>query len=243
MQYYSKIDTIFKRDLEKTKVIIPEFTSDLVKTLKDLKWKATEKIDGTNISIVINFSETGGHTSEIRGKSEASSIPAKLYGVLEQIANRTAWSTIFGRSDDVKTTWPQQVEVFGEGFGAGIQKAGAKYLSSCVGFVVFDIKVTSRTGTSIWLTREACEDIAKQAGLPIVPLMGYMTIAEACKFVKDSFKSKISQDKDLKAEGLVLEAPMGILDRQGKRILTKVKTCDFERYKTKTGQNFPLDWI
>ena len=92
----------------------------------------------------------------------------------------------------------------------------------------FDVKIGN-----VWLTREACEDIAARLGIKIVPLIGEMSIPEAIEFVKVGFKSRIAENKDYDAEGLVLKAPLGLLDRRGERIITKIKTCDFRQRDAK----------
>ena len=43
----------------------------------------------------------------------------------------------------------------------------------------------------------------------------------------------VAENKDLDAEGLVLTAPLGMLDRRGNRIITKIKTCDFTKLNAK----------
>ena len=39
---------------------------------------------------------------------------------------------------------------------------------------------------------------------------------------------KVAENKDYIAEGLVLKAPCGLLNRRGKRIITKIKYCDYK---------------
>lgn len=85
----------------------------------------------------------------------------------------------------------------------------------------------------MWLLRKNLEDIADKIGIKIVPLVGYMTLSEAIEYVKKGFVSNISENREYKAEGLVLKTPEGLLDRQGKRIITKLKTVDFEKLKNK----------
>lgn len=50
--YYQKINTLYKRDMTKPKkpIILGEYSESEFEVLKDLKWEATEKIDGTNMS-------------------------------------------------------------------------------------------------------------------------------------------------------------------------------------------------
>ena len=123
------------------------------------------------------------------------------------------------------------ITLYGEGYGMKIQKGG-NYIKDGVNFILFDVKVGRW-----WLSREACEKIASELGLKIVPLMGYMTISEAIDFVKKGFKSTIAENKDYDAEGLVLKTPNGLLLRNGERIITKIKTCDFQKYQKTYGDD------
>lgn len=124
-----------------------------------------------------------------------------------------------------------RISIYGEGYGAKIQKGG-NYIKNDVGFILFDVKVNNW-----WLSREACEAVAEKLGLPIVPLIGYMTIPEAIEYVKKGFKSTIAENPDYDAEGLVLKTPHGLQFRNGQRIITKIKTCDFQKYRNKYGDS------
>ena len=64
-----------------------------------------------------------------------------------------------------------------------------------------------------------------------------MTIPQAIEYVKKGFKSSISENKDLDAEGLVLKTPNGLLARNGNRIIPKIKHCDFTKYKAVYGDS------
>ena len=75
-------------------------------------------------------------------------------------------------------------------------------------------------------------------GIDIVPLIGYMTIPQAIMFTKKGFKSSIAENKDYDAEGLVLKTPNGLRLRNGERIITKLKTCDFRKFAAKYGENY-----
>ena len=60
MEQYPKINTLYKRD-GNNKIIIGDFSEQEFEYLKDLKFEATEKIDGTNISIVSNGKDIEWH--------------------------------------------------------------------------------------------------------------------------------------------------------------------------------------
>ena len=227
---YQKINTLFLRD--EKKVIIPSsFTCDEFEYLKDCKWECTEKIDGTNIRIYISREYDGEddwlYGVSFMGRTNNSTIPEHLNLKLQQIFYRVDWKTVF------PSLMPgDSVCLYGEGYGNKIQK-GSSYISNDVDFILFDVKYNNW-----WLERKNCEDIANKCGIKIVPIVGYMTIPEAIDLVKKGFKSSISEDKNLIAEGLVLKTPQGLLSRDGKRIITKIKHNDFVRFKNVYGQDF-----
>ena len=227
---YQKINTLFLRD--EKKVIIPSsFTCDEFEYLKDCKWECTEKIDGTNIRVYISREYDGEddwlYGVSFMGRTNNSTIPEHLNLKLQQIFYRVDWKTVF------PSLMPgDSVCLYGEGYGNKIQK-GSSYISNDVDFILFDVKYNNW-----WLERKNCEDIANKCGIKIVPIVGYMTIPEAIDLVKKGFKSSISEDKNLIAEGLVLKTPQGLLSRDGNRIITKIKHNDFVRFKNVYGQDF-----
>ena len=125
---------------------------------------------------------------------------------------------------------PNIYTIYGEGFGAGIQKAGGNYIKDGVGFIVFDVKVND-----IYLKTDARDEIAIKLGAPIVPFMGYFTIDEAIDFVRKGFKSVIAENRDFIAEGLVLRTDLGLRNRMGKRLIVKIKYEDFQKYRNVYG--------
>lgn len=131
---------------------------------------------------------------------------------------------------------PEIYTIYGEGYGAGIQKAGGNYISNGVGFIVFDVKVND-----IYLLTSACDEIATKLGAPIVPFMGYFTIDEAIDFVRKGFKSNIAENKEFIAEGLVLRTDLGLRNRMGKRLIVKVKYEDFKKYRNVYGTDEKVD--
>lgn len=43
------------------------------------------------------------------------------------------------------------------------------------------------------------------------------------------------------AEGLVIRNELGLKTRRGERIITKIKTCDFQKYRQVYGTNDKVD--
>lgn len=219
---YSKIQTLFLRD-DKNIIIPDRFTYPEFEYLKDNKWECTEKIDGTNIRIELDFYVYDDGVREVnvnfKGRTDEANIPKHLYRRLEELFNNVNWLEIF---DITSTT---SITLYGEGYGTKIQKGG-NYISSGVDFILFDVKVDKW-----WLQRDAVEDVANKLNIKIVPLIGYMTIPEAIEYVKKGFKSTIAENKDYDAEGLVLKTTTGLLRRNGERLITKIKTVDFRKYR------------
>ena len=211
MKQYTKIETVFERDTEGSKKLIEgKFCSETVKFLKDNPWLFTEKIDGTNIGIVWN-----GLKVSYQGRTEKAQIPEHLMNKLIEIfggeTNEQLFEQEFG---DIP------VILFGEGYGAKIQKGG-NYRPD-VSFILFDVYLPEQ---DLWLKRDALEDIAKTFGIDVVPIVGIGTLEEAVQFVKRKPKSTIGT-ADM--EGLVCKPLVDLLDRRGKRVIVKIKVRDFE---------------
>ena len=222
MAKYQKIQTLFLRD-DKNIIIPDQFTYPEFEYLKDNKWECTEKIDGTNIRIELDFNVHDDGVREVnvnfKGRTDEATIPAHLYRRLKELFDNVNWLEVF---DITSTT---SITLYGEGYGTKIQKGG-NYISSGVDFILFDVKVDKW-----WLQRDAVEDIANKLNIKIVPLIGYMTIPEAVEYVRRGFKSTIAENKDYDAEGLVLKTTTGLLRRNGERLITKIKTVDFRKYR------------
>lgn len=214
---YPKINTLFKRD--ENNIIMPsEFTIPEFNYLQNNIFECTEKIDGTNIRVIIDWIAEDEFTMEFRGRTDRAVIPNHLKEKLHELFIDFSPCDIFTFKE------PTQIIIYGEGYGVKIQ-SGGNYISNGVDFIVFDIKVGR-----YWLQRDNVEDISKKLNLKVVPIIGYMTLLEAIEYVKKGFKSTIAENKDYNAEGLVLKTPSGLLLRNGSRVITKLKTCDFTKY-------------
>ena len=232
MSEYQKINTLFMRDDKN--IIIPHlFTLPEYEYLKNNIWECTEKIDGTNIRIEID-----GKSIEFKGRTDKAVIPIELLDYLKEKFTPSIVFPALGYDPEIGLPENLHVTIYGEGFGRKIQGCGGRYIRNGVSFILFDVKISFW-----WLKRENIEEIAEKLGVNIVPIIGYFTIPEAIEFVKNGFKSKISEDKDLDAEGLVLRTPSGLLFRNGERIITKIKTCDFKKYVATYGNDATIQNI
>lgn len=212
MKEYTKIETIFERDMQGTKKLVEgKFRNETVEYLKDNQWICTEKIDGTNIGIVWD-----GHRVTYQGRTEKAQIPAHLMNKLIELfggmENEELFEQKFGE---------MQVVLFGEGYGTKIQKGGGNYRSD-TSFILFDVYLP---GQNLWLKRDAIEDIAKAFGIDVVPIVLTGTLEEAVRLVKSRPKSTIGV-ADM--EGVVCKPAVDTLDRMGRRLIVKIKVRDFE---------------
>ena len=207
---YTKISTIYKRDIEGTKKLIEgSYNDEAVEFLKDKPWVCTEKIDGTNIGIVWD-----GHRVSYQGRTERAQIPAHLMNKLIELFGGEANAEIFEQKFG-----EMPVILFGEGYGAKIQNGG-NYRSD-VSFILFDVYLPDQ---NLWLKRDALEDIARAFNIELVPIILIGSLDEAVAYVKSRPKSTIGTAN---MEGLVCKPAVDMLDRRGRRIIVKVKVCDF----------------
>ena len=200
MELYPKIDSIYKRyDNGKFK---DEFSCEAFEYLKDNKWVFTEKIDGTNIRIGWD-----GKSILIGGRTDRAQIPTHLSTFLQSHFR-----------DELFSDYTDGITLFGEGYGFKIQNGGG-YIPDGVGFILFDVLIGKW-----WLKREDVESVAEQLKIPVVPIIESGTLSDACRIVMAGFDSRVGK---CKAEGLVLRPAIELKERDGRRIITKVKTRDF----------------
>jgi hypothetical protein len=209
---------------------------DILKT-----WVWTEKVDGTNIRVIWDpcWIPQPTPTTEVEvlrehidqayadpeavypshsdltfgGKTNAAQIPADLYTFLSRNVLVEKLRGIFPETRAV---------IYGEGYGPGIQKGGGDYRAD-KGLILFDVLV----GDKWWLSYENVADIASQLSLPVVPLIGEMSLEEATEMVRVGFKSRCAINPEKMAEGLVGRPVETLFDKKGHRLITKLKTKDF----------------
>lgn len=204
---YHKIDTLFERD-EKTFVVNPGMLkSPVIGTIS--LWDVTEKIDGTNIRVML---DENGEVS-FGGRTANAQLPADLLQKLYKM---------FPVDKMKETFWldgtPTVATLYGEGYGAGIQKGGDYRPDKS--FILFDVLVRNKW----WLDKHDVQDVAVKLGVDTVPYLGIKTLAEIVEMVKEPFPSAIGTGR---AEGIVARPIEPLFDKRGNRIIIKLKTKDF----------------
>ena len=209
MKEYEKIETLYVRDDSTKKLVEGKFRNETVEFLKDIDWEFTEKIDGTNIRICWD-----GHKVSYYGRTDKAQIPSQLMNRLIELfggnINEEMFEQKFGET---------QVMLIGEGYGAKIQKGGGDYRQDN-DFILFDVRVNDN-----YLSRENVKDIANYFNIDVVPTIMIGKLQDGIDYVKSKPNSKIGTAK---AEGLVARPLIELKDRCGKRVIVKIKVCDFD---------------
>ena len=112
----------------------------------------------------------------------------------------------------------KEVILFGECYGPKIQKVGELYRNDC-SFILFDIQIYD-----LYLEYTNVINIATALGIDVVPIVLIGTISQAVEFVKQHPMSTIGSAP---MEGLVGRPKIELYDRFGKRLIVKIKACDF----------------
>lgn len=230
---YPKIETLYERDEATHKVIdgrlrCPEF--GLVKS-----WLVTEKVDGTNVRVIFKpevylADGTRGPAKATQvtfgGRTDNAQMPTFLLAYLQETFTPEGLSAAF--PDDAIDT----VILFGEGYGARIQKGGGDYRDG-VSFRLFDVLVWSIEGQDWWLNWFNVEDVAAKLGIELVPVIGGGLGLETAVSIVTGESRVAIEDKQLTAadaprtrEGIVARTEPLLFDRRGNRVMWKLKGRD-----------------
>lgn len=213
---YPKIETLFKRDtaVKGAPIIEGMWTLPEFEFLARNIWIWTEKVDGTNIRV-----HWDGSRILFGGRTDNAQTPTFLLSRLQEIFPYPATNEKFADQFGTLNDDSPGVTLYGEGFGARIQKGGGNYIANGVDFVLFDVQVGNW-----WLRREDVEDVAAHLGLQVVPVLGMGGLQDAVEATRAGFTSTWG---NFIAEGLVLRPAVELATRSGRRIISKIKYKDF----------------
>ena len=215
MDKYHKIQTVFLRDpAHKYKTLLyGQFALPEFEYLADNRWVFTEKIDGTNIRV----GWTPGAISvgvEICGRTDRAQLPTFLFSRLRELFPEEKFAGLYPETP---------MALYGEGYGAKVQKGGGDYISDGTDFILFDVKIGGN-----WLGRENVRDIASHLGVDVVPEVDTGSLWHAVALAEHGFESLVP-GAHRQAEGLVMRPAVELVSRTGHRIIAKVKTKDFPK--------------
>jgi ATP-dependent RNA circularization protein (DNA/RNA ligase family) len=207
MEEYHKIQTVYLRDpATKYKSLLEgHFAKPEFEYLTNNSWVFTEKVDGTNIRV-----KWDGEQLTFAGKTDRADTPKFL---LEKLA------ALFYPEIFLVNELPPLC-LYGEGYGAKIQKGGGNYIPDGVNFILFDVNIGG-----IWLERHNVEDIAEKLKISIVPIVGKGTLPEGAEMVKNGYDSRL---RKAPPEGIVMRPEVELFNRRGERVITKIKMKDFK---------------
>ena len=243
------------------KIIIGMYSDDYMEYIKGLKFDCFEKIDGTNSKIVYMPSTgecfPGGKTdnADIVGtgqKAMLDEIIARIKPTLAELFPPECAKFVpvtndknqIIRTDSGEYFTPTEngfynveveeipVYIYGEFFGKKIQNGG-NYDKDKNRFSIFDICVQGW-----WVPIDMLNDYASKLGLDVAPYIGQMTIEEAEKMVMKEFKTTVPDvsNPEYLAEGIVARPVIPIKDPRGKRIIVKIKSCDYRELQAAINQ-------
>lgn len=255
MREYPSTNNLYTRDPETHKLILGEIKVPEHAAIGS--WLVTEKVDGTNIRVLLRldgFQDTPDGSNavrkmqvEVRGRSDRANVPGDLEAkILQEINAR--WQQVFAWLQDLTMDDDTiQVCIYGEGYGAGIQKVGKQYRADDKSLRIFDVTtnrvgfngdVAIESGPLWWRNWETVENAATALGLPTVPkLMDGAPTDVITEFVASNPSSLVAwydggegtwYDPEVgpTMEGVVARTDPYLYDWQGHRILFKLKGAD-----------------
>lgn len=198
---YPKINTLWKRD-SKNRVITGDYASREFRDLHLASWVWTEKIDGTNIRLGWD-----GYSFVVGGRTNNAvfnkPVIDALYGVCEQITPR------------MRKLYPGQfVVIYGEGYGAGVQKGGG--YRSTPGFIAFDAMVGDIYGfpaNTPMLSGRKFSELMDEFGLDRVSVLATCSIDTAWSWMLN--REIYGTFPDVPLEGIVGRPENGYYKRNG----------------------------
>ena len=213
MRKYEKIETLFARDMEGTKKLMPGiFRDPTIEYLQFANWEWTEKVDGTNIRIYWD-----GHTVTFGGRTDNAQIPADLVTKLNELFGGETNAQIFEQAFGDK-----EVTLFGEGYGRKIQKVGSAYIPDGVDFILFDVLIGDN-----YQPREWVEKTAAMFNVKVVPIVGSGNLWDATAYIHKHPMSVLAEGR-CEMEGIVCRPAVELRGRCGNRVIVKIKWCDMK---------------
>lgn len=220
---YHKINALYKRWIKGVDPIetLPagkkfgdfkdgEFACEEFEYLYNNLWIWSEKLDGTNIRIYLNWNEAlDVHETSVAGRDDNSDVPKAILDWIEKWfeENLVTLPNMFSGTD---------VILYAEGVGTGIQKVGKNFGEQHI--KLFDVLINN-----FYLNKESVKDIATKLNLDTVDTW-VGTIQEAIDKVKTLPKSSFG---DFVIEGYVGQPLVRLQNAHGDRIVTKIKVVDF----------------
>lgn len=209
MQPYPKTPNVFARDKVTGKIIHGKWSTPEIAYLSNLPWAWYEKIDGTNMRVIVHPQYD---KVEVLGRTDKAELND---GLLDRV--KTQFTDLL---PDLRIMFPHQICFFGEGIGKKIQGSlyGPDYR-----FILFAIKTEK-----FWYPQSSVYDIGGQLKIETAPIVGRGPLPLAIDEVRGGLNSRLSGLHNCKfAEGLIVHPVEALLDSHGQRVIAKIKHKDF----------------
>jgi len=211
MDYYNKIDTLFKRD-SNFKIIPGEFTRPEFALLD--RWSVTEKIDGTSTWIRFGY-EDGDVVWSFGGRTANANLPSPVENSLIDTVH-----AIHPAANDLMDRFGlDSLTVYGESYGPKIN-GGGNY-SNDVEFRAFDVRAND-----LWLSPADFYACVAELQIDTAPNLGMYDLDAIIAACRDGFGSTFAI-RPVQAEGIIAKSPVELTNNAGKRLMFKLKTRDF----------------
>jgi len=206
---YPKTDNLFSRNPD-TKKCIPQIRRAEFAVVN--RWRVTEKIDGMNIRIALL---PDGRVF-VGGRTDKAQLPPKL---VEYIRDTLDPDPMLSWRSEMFPDAP--VVIYGEGYGAGIQKGGA--YASEPRFCGFDAMVGGKM-----LPWSDATELIRRTNLETAPDLGVKSLADTMRSTLGGRLSMIaaSADDPPVSEGVIAVAEPQLYTRFGERVKFKLKWKD-----------------
>lgn len=204
---YHKIWSPYKRYVagpERGKFITGDWARPEFDVLQNQSWVWTEKINGTNCRIIWD-----GHQVRFGGRTDEANMSIKALEWLGKEFPEELLEQQFHANPAV---------LYGELCGAKMTSGSGVY-GPDPRFIMFDVNVDGW-----WLLPPSVEQAALQMGIDFAPYVMTGSIGEAIRRIKEN---PLSSYGNFIMEGLVGRPPLGLLGRDGDRLLVKIKAKDF----------------
>lgn len=212
---YPKLQTLWKRD-EKGKIIEGEYSKEEFESIN--RWTVCEKVDGTNVRIMLRDDKI-----TFGGREDNSQMPVKLVNYLMETFPIEKLRHVFPEGD---------FTLFGEGYGAKIQRGGGSYRADA-SFILFDVVshdmirlLSTHMTRNWWLTRASIEDIAANLKIKAVPVLPLLKKDDIVRYVVNLHNSVVAE-QPVTMEGIVATSYPLMHFRNGDPIKFKLKCRDF----------------
>lgn len=225
---YPKTENLYRRNPE-THVVGPEegFRQPEVGLIGS--WLVLDKLDGMNMRVIYKDGLLPEDAVQVYGRTDRAQIPGDLMASILSWATEDRLFSTFAFEAKEQTglpgdgpilATPDEVILFGEGIGPGIQGAAGAAYGGEKRFVLFDVVVDGH-----WLRWNDVKDVARKLGIGVVSSLGRDCTLEQAKAAAVGPNFPGGEPRAF-IEGGILRTDPYVFDWRGNRVGAKYKVRD-----------------